>query len=326
MQLIPNNGVHEFHFVKSYPPSKPHLLHSESIKAPKDPTLPTLSSPYSSGSGSSFSPDSRTPPRSDTSIIHDLVNMIILNPPIPILLAAVVALQVVVVTGHRSARNCSQICGGGGRQPPQSPTIQYPFGFSPGCPIQLNCTPNGNASIGGFSIVEITGDTMTVTVMTQCDRPFSLVERLYSPNFAPTNRNAILLNNCSQASSCPIPSAMARTHFESLCTGRANGSMSCYLELGHNSAAKFVDLRGLRGLNCQYLLSGILAESISDVSLSLDVQMIELGWWLDGGCNCDKQAICANVLTPNGSRGYRCSCKHGFVGDGFKDGIGCRKG
>ncbi|PKI48653.1 hypothetical protein CRG98_030940 [Punica granatum] len=252
--------------------------------------------------------------------------MIISSPPVPIFVAVLVTLQVVIAIAHAIPANCSRTCSGHDGRP--SPSIQYPFGFSPGCPIQLNCTPDGNASIGGFPVLAITSDTITVTIVAQCDRPISIVQRLYGPHFAPTSKNAILLNNCSSRSSvaCPLPSAMARTHFESICAGGTNSSMSCYSEQGRNSTAEFIDLKGLRGLKCQYLLSGILAESISNDSMSLDVQMIQLGWWLDGDCKCDKKAACRNISAPDKRRGFRCRCRDGYVGDGFADGIGCHKG
>lgn len=256
--------------------------------------------------------------------------MTILNPQNPIFLAILVALQVVIAADRTTATNCNRTrgCGGGASgRPSQSLTFSYPFGFSSDFPIQLNCTSTGDASIGGFPVRAVTDDAVTVSIAAQCDRPVSLVERLYGPNFAPTSKNAILLGSCPRSSvSCPLPSAMVRTHFDSLCAGGANGSMSCYSEQGRNSTAEFIDLNWLRELNCRYLLSGILAESIGNVSVSLDVQMIELGWWLDGECKCDKEATCTNFSTPSGRMGYRCRCRDGLTGDGFADGAGCRKG
>ncbi|KAK4782372.1 hypothetical protein SAY86_016474 [Trapa natans] len=247
--------------------------------------------------------------------------MIILDPSTPLLLAAVVvALQVIIVTSHGSATNCSQTCGGGGY------TIQYPFGFSPGCPIQLNCTSNGSTTIGNFSVLNITEETVTITVKTDCYRQFGLVEGLYGPNFAPTDRNAILLKNCTKATSCPIPPIKTNTSFESLCTGKTKEKMGCYMEMAQNTPAKFVNLKRLKDLKCSYLLSGILAAaSTNGDSLSLDIQRMELGWWLNGECKCHKHAQCTTVLAPNGTRGYRCRCKEGFMGDGFTNGTGCHK-
>ncbi|KAJ0085872.1 hypothetical protein Patl1_09067 [Pistacia atlantica] len=76
---------------------------------------------------------------------------------------------------------------------------------------------------------------------------------------------------------------------------------------------------------CKYLLSSISAEpSISGVSL--DIQVVELGWWLEGSSYCSKDANCTPVLSPGGRQGFRCQCKQGFQGDGYHAGIGCHKG
>lgn len=64
-------------------------------------------------------------------------------------------------------------------------------------------------------------------------------------------------------------------------------------------------------------------------SVSLDVQVVRLGWWLRGECRCSRNAKCVPVSPPRGGGSlpaYRCECNEGFAGDGFIDGVGCRKG
>ncbi|CAK7347643.1 unnamed protein product [Dovyalis caffra] len=76
---------------------------------------------------------------------------------------------------------------------------------------------------------------------------------------------------------------------------------------------------------CQYLLSSISAESFTGPGVSLEIQMMELWWWLQGDCRCSKDAICTRVESPAGS-GFRCQCREGLIGDGYLAGVGCRKG
>nr|XP_017185086.1 rust resistance kinase Lr10-like isoform X4 [Malus domestica] len=57
----------------------------------------------------------------------------------------------------------------------------------------------------------------------------------------------------------------------------------------------------------------------------LELEVVELEWWLEGTCGCDKNAYCTTVVSPNGTEGYRCNCKEGFGGDGYVAGLGCRK-
>lgn len=55
--------------------------------------------------------------------------------------------------------------------------------------------------------------------------------------------------------------------------------------------------------------------------------MVKLGWWLKGNCDCSDDAICTEIVSPvDGSAGYRCQCKDGFVGDGYSANNGCQKG
>ena len=77
-------------------------------------------------------------------------------------------------------------------------------------------------------------------------------------------------------------------------------------------------------------MSSMCSENLrnnSGAAVSLEVATIELGWWLQGGCQCSPDANCTVIESPVGRKpGFRCSCKEGFVGDGFLAGTGCRKG
>lgn len=107
-----------------------------------------------------------------------------------------------------------------------------------------------------------------------------------------------------------------------------NTSLSCVAESKKN--ATFLDYDSVGKKGCQYLLSSISASVpiLNDSQappLTLEVEVAELGWWLNGPCSCHKNANCTRFLTPNGSEGYRCICTKGFIGDGYQAGLGCRK-
>lgn len=59
---------------------------------------------------------------------------------------------------------------------------------------------------------------------------------------------------------------------------------------------------------------------------ALVFRKLELGWWLEGDCRCDSNASCTRLWSPaTGRPGFRCRCEEGFHGDGFLDGMGCRR-
>ncbi|KAJ8538025.1 hypothetical protein K7X08_014565 [Anisodus acutangulus] len=212
--------------------------------------------------------------------------------------------------------NCTHSCG--------NKLLPFPFGFSPGCPIQLNCTSNGQIVINKFPVQSVTSDTILINLLAQCTRPFSAIHNLFSSNYAPTSRNGILFQNCSYSqSSCLIPSTMIQTHFELLDCGKEN--MSCYSE--PNSENNFIDLKNLSRTRCGSLFSAISVESnLNSSAVSLDVQVVQLWWWVHGHCKCSSNANCAKIVSPiDGKLGYRCQCFEGFIGDGFLAGSGCRK-
>ncbi|KAG5543322.1 hypothetical protein RHGRI_016151 [Rhododendron griersonianum] len=230
--------------------------------------------------------------------------------------------------------NCNRSCGLGQLKP-----VPFPFGFSSGCPIQLNCTPNGTVSIDRFTVQSFTPDTILINLPAQCGRPIKTLRRLFSRHYAPTSQNGILLENCSKPiTTCKIPDTAVQTHFELLECGSkgnknsssSNNNVSCYSE--ENKRTEFIDYFGVMSSGCESLFSAISAVETSAGSglpavTSLEVEVVQLGWWLEGGCECSENANCTRVLSPvDGRRGYRCRCGDGFVGDGYRAGLGCRKG
>ncbi|KAL1534889.1 non-specific serine/threonine protein kinase [Salvia divinorum] len=214
---------------------------------------------------------------------------------------------------------CNQTCGWR--------TVPSPFGFSDGCEIQLNCSSNGTAMAAEFPILAITSDTILASLPAVCNRPVEALGRLFTQNYAPTFLNAVLLQNCSGGpNSCFIPTTEVRANFELLDCGHTNDSIHCYSQADNSSL--FMDYGKLRRSGCTSLFSAISIESLdmSNLSVSLDVRIVRLGWWRLGSCDCSDHAKCEAVSPPNGeSPAYRCRCIDGFVGDGFRDGMGCRK-
>ncbi|PWA84276.1 concanavalin A-like lectin/glucanase domain-containing protein [Artemisia annua] len=207
--------------------------------------------------------------------------------------------------------------------------VRYPFGFSSNCEIPLNCTSNGEILIGEFPIQEINDNNLLVSLPAKCGRAVNALSHLYSDHYAPTSNNAILMQNCTeQVKTCMIPATMLRTNLEIVnCSDGQGGygNVSCYSSDGNHSAM-FIDYGNVTRLGCRFLFSGVASEMIGDNSpaVSLDIQMVRLGWWLKGSCDCSNDADCTNIISPNGRDGYRCTCRNGFVGDGYKASSGCR--
>lgn len=137
-----------------------------------------------------------------------------------------------------------------------------------------------------------------------------------------------------------IPATLVQTHFESpSCDADTNNNstinssisssnynISCYTE---SQPRGFIDFENVTKRNCSYFVSSIFLESLnnSTSSVSLEVQIVQLGWWLEGNCQCSEYANCtSSVQLPETRRnGSRCKCKDGFEGDGYLAGSGCRK-
>ncbi|XVE94788.1 hypothetical protein REPUB_Repub02eG0039500 [Reevesia pubescens] len=209
---------------------------------------------------------------------------------------------------------CNRSCG--------EKLVPYPFGFSSDCQIPLNCSSDTEL-IAGFPILTINSDHIKISIETACNRPLQALHRLYGPNYAPTSRNAILLQNCSSPTPCMIPSTTVSTHFEALaCSNDSN--ISCYSE---NKTNGFLDYNKVTITNCKFFLSSISAESFNESGV-LEIRVVELEWWLHGRCSdfCSENAICDDIVKPfNGQPGFHCRCKQGFIGDGYRAGDGCRK-
>ena len=227
-----------------------------------------------------------------------------------------------LIRGQVNPRRCDQTC-------VSNDTFPYPFGFSSGCGIPLNCTADGGIFIGEFPVQYVTSDNIMIGVGDQCTRPFDRVRQLFSHKYAPTSRNTIFMKDCNETIiPCSIKMNMTENQFESGDCKSRIGNLSCYFESA--SDRDFMSFENLTNSQCQYLLSSILADHIlndSSVPKSLEVGTIELGWWLEGECQCAENANCTELHElPINKPGYRCRCNEGFDGDGYLAGNGCRKG
>ncbi|XP_071710272.1 wall-associated receptor kinase-like 14 [Rutidosis leptorrhynchoides] len=218
---------------------------------------------------------------------------------------------------------CNRSCPGGQLDP-----LPYPFGFSSGCEIQLNCTSNGSVLINEFPVQEVHSDGLLVSLPAMCGRQVHALAHLYGEHYAPTSTNAILMENCTeQMKNCMIPATMLRTHLEIVnCSdGEVGyGNVSCY---SSDISQMFLDYTNVTKMGCRYLLTGVATEKIGDSpAVSLNIQMVKLGWWLKGTCDCASDADCISIVSPvDASNGYRCKCRTDFEGDGYKASSGCRK-
>ncbi|CAA2981305.1 wall-associated receptor kinase-like 14 [Olea europaea subsp. europaea] len=224
-------------------------------------------------------------------------------------------------------------------------SMPYPFGFSDGCGIKLNCT-DGNIKIGDFLVENVTSDNIMINLPAKCNRSIEELTRLFGPNYALTWRNGLLLQNCSSpVGDCVIPSIVTKSHFSGFdgC-GSPLDSINCYSGTGGGTDfLNYGDVRERR--NCSILFSSIAVDlnengntnnssgTSGSSAMELNFQKVELGWWLEGFCNnsksrnCHPNANCTDVLYGN-TAGFRCKCNPGYAGDGFAgdDAKGCWKG
>ncbi|MCD7447030.1 hypothetical protein HAX54_021663 [Datura stramonium] len=226
--------------------------------------------------------------------------------------------------GATHSIRCDQRCGSGSN----GPRVPYPFGFSEGCGIRLNCTETtGDIRIGEYLIQNVTSDTLMVNFPVNCSRPVEDLQQFWGANYGMTWRNELLLENCkllrNECTAIPSELLSIRLNIQSCDSKKEN--VSCYSEAN----ADYLDYRKLRNTGCGIVVSSILIGMDNDTKNSsamfLEFQTLGLAWGLEGDCACHNDANCTNIFLPGTRNGFRCRCKDGFTGDGFRDGDGCRK-
>ncbi|GFY86124.1 protein kinase superfamily protein [Actinidia rufa] len=189
---------------------------------------------------------------------------------------------------------CKSTCGFGPLK-----RLQYPFGFSSGCPIQLNCSGNGTAMIDEFPVQSVSSDSILIKIPAKM-RPSN---QNPSPSLQPPLRPHVAQRNSPPQLHVADQDVYDPEH------------------VGANPPR-------IGRFGCKSLFSAISVEALGNgsSSVALDVQVVELGWWLEGGCLCSQNANCTEIVSPvEGRPGHRCRCLGGFVGDGYRAGFGCRK-
>lgn len=224
-----------------------------------------------------------------------------------------------------NSTGCSQFCG--------KTRVPYPFGFSDGCEIRLECNRrSGDIMIGDFLVQNLTSEQILVGVPVTCNRSIEKLSQLFGENFALTWHNGLLVENCSSSlNDCVIPGRLIRSgvSFAGCNSGNGLHNISCYSE-GIEDKSQFLDYeKVLKTGNCTVLLSSVTVHMIGSFvpgsgisAVSLEFQTAELGWWVVGNCSCHPNATCTTVEEQ---KGFRCQCAEGYTGDGFAGGVGCRK-
>lgn len=226
---------------------------------------------------------------------------------------------------HNSS--CVQSCPAGKSAKP----VPYPFGFSSGCGIELNCSTNGSIKIQGFQVLNITATSIFLDIPATCNRRVDSIKHLFGRRYGLTIQNSLLLRNCSPQSGvngCSIPTSFLETRFslERCANTNKSDTIRCFSPEAPGKVEVF-NYMELQNTSCRSLYSTIAVDAKSNgSSISLEFQKLELAWWLDGNHKCHQNATRTEVLLPGGVSGIRCQCHDGFRGDGFEDGLGCERG
>ncbi|XVF59532.1 hypothetical protein PTKIN_Ptkin07bG0283600 [Pterospermum kingtungense] len=203
--------------------------------------------------------------------------------------------------------------------------LPFPFGFSPSCPIRLNCTKTG-VKIGNFTVLNITSTNIIIQLPSECERPLDSLSVLFGENYALLATNSLLLQNCSKplASACEIrPMFLDRSFTLNSCLANSD-NITCFSGKNRGGLLSFKEVNDTQ---CRFLFSStsIVMDSARNAAVSLELERVNLEWWVNGDCNCDGNANCTTVMNGNRTVGFRCVCNEGFEGDGFKKGGGCRR-
>ncbi|KAJ6353143.1 hypothetical protein OIU76_002200 [Salix suchowensis] len=109
------------------------------------------------------------------------------------------------IKNDSSTGNCASSCGIG----KAANVVPYPFGFSNGCPIQLNCNSTED-----------------------CSRSIETIKPLFGQNYGPSWQNSLLLQNCNKSiNGCVISrSPLQRELHSKNCEAAKNDSLNCYTQ------------------------------------------------------------------------------------------------
>ncbi|KAL2348443.1 hypothetical protein Fmac_002443 [Flemingia macrophylla] len=228
----------------------------------------------------------------------------------------VIVFTILIACARAQNRTCNTQCG--------DQNLQFPFGFSEGCKIRLNCS-NNRVQINEFLVQNVTNSKILVDLPAKCNRSMDSIGTLFSENFAPSLNNSFLVQDCREVlGGCVIPaSTFVGSHVDVDSCDKRSSNISCFNKQEKEDAADVMSYDDLNNTRCNYLFSAVSFAQTKDIELQF--QVVELAWWLKGNCRCSRNATCVHVTLPRGDGGFRCQCLQGFSGDGFADGTGCRK-
>ncbi|KAJ1298157.1 hypothetical protein BS78_01G432200 [Paspalum vaginatum] len=231
-------------------------------------------------------------------------------------------------------------------------TVQYPFGFSPGCEIQIGCdSADGAAWVGaarelGLLLSNVTARALLLALRPDCSRPLNAsVDALFSDRYAPGSQNTLVVSSCRPASqaqaahvsNCSVQQPSTYLDNSSRCDRRAADSIRCVFpppspQQPRDSTSallpRFLNTTEVHAIRseCAGLVSAVsFWGAPAPAQAALLLATMELEWWMPGPCRCSPQANCTWFTTPDAGQGFRCECAEGFEGDGFADGAGCRR-
>ncbi|KAE8718507.1 Wall-associated receptor kinase-like 14 [Hibiscus syriacus] len=204
-------------------------------------------------------------------------------------------------------------------------TLPFPFGFSSGCPIRLNCNRTG-VTIGNFDVHNVTSRDIVVHLPSKCDRRLTSISALFTENYAVSTTSSLLLQNCSKPISAPCeirPRFLDPLLNLDPCLANSD-NITCF---AGNQSERLLSFEEVNQTECRFFLSStsFVVDSARNSSFSLEFGRVNLGWWIKGPCDCDGNASCKLVKRGNSTLGFNCLCNEGFEGDGFRAGAGCRR-
>ncbi|KAI3856639.1 hypothetical protein MKX03_019636 [Papaver bracteatum] len=241
------------------------------------------------------------------------------------LLLTLSAITFLITHTRSSVAVCDQHCPGSSL----NFHLPFPYGFSDGCPIRLNCS-KGEVFVGEeFRVQNVTSDGLLINIPPKCNRSIETLKPLYSSNYALTSRNGLLLQNCTtKPQDCVIPESLLRLQFRSTdcehpyCYSAKVGEE----RVKNGNGASFLSFHNISSTGCKFLYSSVAVVVNSSSMVSLEFRTLHLSYWLNGGCNCSSNANCTRIISPaSQTAGYRCQCVEGFEGDGYATGRGCLK-
>ncbi|XP_058753606.1 wall-associated receptor kinase-like 14 isoform X2 [Vicia villosa] len=244
------------------------------------------------------------------------------NSKLSTLIIIIITIFITAITADQNNNHCKRRCG--------KQTVNYPFGFSEGCKIELTCSNNDNQiKIGNSTVQKLNSDSIFISLPAKCNRSTSFIYPLFGKNYAPTWNNTFLVQRCNPSlNGCVIPTSIfagTRTDVEG-CDSRKSDNITCFTQLQRKRKREDVlTVNDWKKTGCELLFSAIAVDDSTVDEVPLQFQVVELGWWLEGPCLCTDDANCTEVRLAGGKQGFRCRCREGLVGDGFVNGTGCQR-